>query len=164
MLDTNILCPGLRFPRGKNAKAIEKSLEEDDLQITSINYDEVCHAARRSAAKAKKNNKKPRMTYEETVNALNNVVARTKKGRVIPLNPLSDDELEKKYPNRDKSDRKIIYAADKTDTEILVTEDKDYYTENPGVPKKIRVIHVETYLDENWRSRIKTSLKRRLKL
>lgn len=163
MLDTNVLCPGIRFPKGKNAKVINKSLAEDDLQITSVNYNEVCHAAKKSSIKAERKNKKPRMTYEATVEGLNTIVRRTRKKKVIPLTVPPDAELKKRYRIRDASDRKIIYAADVTGTEILVTEDKDYYAENAEIPDKIRVMHADTYLDEERRGFSLSKLLRRRK-
>ena len=149
--------------KGKNAKVINKSLAEDDLQITSVNYNEVCHAAKKSSIKAERKNKKPRMTYEATVEGLNTIVRRTRKKKVIPLTVPPDAELKKRYRIRDASDRKIIYAADVTGTEILVTEDKDYYAENAEIPDKIRVMHADTYLDEERRGFSLSKLLRRRK-
>ena len=148
MLDTNVIYSGIRYPKSNTAKIVDKALETDDLQITSVNYNECLETVRNKQNRQRKKGKSPEITVEEMRNSLDDIVSRTTSGEVKKIKLPRAKALEKMYSIRDKKDRKILYAAEKTGSEMLITGDKDF-TEGLGTPlKQCMIVRPTDYREE----------------
>ncbi len=148
MLDTNVIYGSVRTPKGEMAKVVNKALEEDDLQMTSINYNECLGTTRDKQNRMRRKGRRPDITVDEMRDALDDIVARTPSGEVKRIKPPRKSRLEKMYSIRDKKDRKILYAADITGSEILITGDKDFLDGCETRLEKCVFMHPVNYRDE----------------
>lgn len=148
MLDTNVYYSNVHSPRGEGAKVVDKTIRDDDLQMTSINYDESLHAASRSEAKAKEKGKTSKVTRENMRASIDGILRRSGK-KVERVDAPEAKTLQKKYRIRDEDDAKILYAAEKTGSEILVTGDKDFYQPDLVCPADLDLVKPREYVEED---------------
>lgn len=68
---------------------------------------------------------------------------------VAMIEILPIEELRKRYSIRDEEDLEVLYSVDATDSDILVTGDKDFYdVDRPPRGVKVRFMRPREYLDE----------------
>lgn len=67
---------------------------------------------------------------------------------MIELLPL--DELRRRYSIRDEGDLEVLYSADATHSDILITGDKDFYDESwPPKGANVKFMRPRDYLEED---------------
>lgn len=147
MLDTNVYYARVHSPRGEGAKVVDKAIDEDDLQITSINYEESLHAAGKSEDRDVRRGKTPRVTMDKMRDALDDILRRSGKN-VEGIDAPDAETLQKRYNIRDVDDARILYAAEMTDSEILVTGDKDYYQPDLNCPDGLTLVKPREHIEE----------------
>ncbi|MCL2712515.1 MAG: hypothetical protein FWD37_04495 [Methanomassiliicoccaceae archaeon] len=118
-IDSNVIIASVfskRVPDESTSQRVIIKCKTCDIPIlTDIIVDECLKRAR------KPNSKTSTQTMKEKLNNIS--------PSIIELKPIpSVEELMKKYNIRDKRDLKILYSADKTDSVILITQDKDFLT------------------------------------
>jgi predicted nucleic acid-binding protein len=134
-LDSSVLVGWLLSKKDDSIvrKVVIKSVNEDKLMLTDVIYAECMkHAYGRKA----------RISKEDIAAKLQGLCP-----EIIKITPIPPEEdLEKKYKVRDKTDLKILYSVDITDSVILVTYDKDFFGDVWGV--KAEIMRPENYLHE----------------
>ena len=163
MLDTNVIFSYAKSPRGTISKTVNKALTEDNLQVTSENYNECLRATRDHVSKAKKNGKQPDVTVEEMRDTIDSIVARTDSGSVKKIKVPRRKVLKKLYNIHDEKDRRILYAADRTGTEILVTGDNGFFRDDVKKMKRTMFLRPKAYIEENRPAYFLRRLRWRLK-
>lgn len=163
MLDTNVIFSYAKSPRGAISKTVNKALTEDNLQITSENYNECLRVAKEHVSKAKKKGKQPDVTLEEMRDTIDGIVANTDSGCVKKIKVPKRKVLKKLYNIPDEKDRRILYAADRTGTEILVTGDNGFFRDGVKKMKRTMFLHPKVYAEENRPAYFLRRLKWRLK-
>jgi len=114
-LDSNILISYIISKRDNTIvkKVVIKSITDDRLMLTDV----ICDECRKYAGK-----KGATVTEDDISNKLIEICP-----GIINISPVpSEEELLKKYNIRDKSDLKILYSVEMTDSVILVTLDDDF--------------------------------------
>ncbi len=116
-------------------RVIKKSTTDDELIITNIILVECARHSKKKGVK---------FTEEEIIGRVKSL------GEPIILEVAPMDELKERYYIRDDDDYAILFSVDETDTEILVTGDKDYF--DPRYPVKgirARILKPKQYLEED---------------
>ena len=149
MLDTNVIFSYAKSPRGVISKTVNKALTEDNLQITSENYNECLRVAKEHVSKAKKKGKQPDVTVEEMRDTIDGIVTNTDSGCVKKIKVPGRKVLKKLYNIPDEKDRRILYAADRTGTEILVTGDNGFFRDDVKKMKRTMFLRPKAYAEEN---------------
>jgi len=122
-------------PDGSTAQRVIIKCKTQDLpMLTDVIADECLKRARRP---------KSRVTISEMRAKLNDVSS-----EIINLKPVpSAGELKKIYKIRDIHDLKILYSADKTYSEIVITQDKDFFEGVEGI--NARIMDIYEYIKED---------------
>ena len=134
MLDSNILISALAYKSEQSVKAVEKAETDDHLILPSVVEQECIEYTRK---------RKKAVISERT---MHNRLSKLDAERVTVVTP-KVSELKKRYYIRDENDYKILNAADKTNTDIFVTGDKDYFDNVKGLDKT-DILHPTTYNKE----------------
>jgi len=132
-LDTNVILSGLMFDSKTCMDAIEKSTTDDQMMMTNIIYAECLQQTK------KQNSPKTEAELKEQMRQ------HLPDPTHIDLPP--DTELKKMYTIRDDKDLKILYSAEATRSEVLVTGDKDFYESNFKGPKNVKILKPHDYLE-----------------
>ena len=114
-------------------------------------------------SKAKKNGKRPDVTVEEMRDTIDSIVARTDSGSVKKIKVPRRKVLKKLYNIHDEKDRRILYAADRTGTEILVTGDNGFFRDDVKKMKRTIFLRPKAYIKENRPAYFLRRLRWRLK-
>jgi putative PIN family toxin of toxin-antitoxin system len=132
-IDTNVFISGIVYGSDTAKKAMDKSVKEDDLMLTNVIYIECVKVVSR---------KEPSSVCREVEKQLLQLRA---KPIEIYLPPHM--ELKRMYYIRDEDDYRILYSADATDSDLLITGDKDFY--DPKLKgSKAKIIKPKDYVNE----------------
>jgi len=148
-LDANTIISGLRD--GKNGetttnKVLKKSVTEDELMLTNVIFIEVdryVETRTKGDAKDKMKGKLERIAKD-----------------VIAIELPPDAELKRMYRIRDDDDYKILYSADVTGSEVLVTGDDDFHDPKTKGPENVRIVRPREYLNEKRKRRLFGGIRR----
>jgi len=134
-LDSNVLIGWLLSKKDDSVvrKVVIKSVNEDRLMLTDVIYAECLKHA---------DGRKARISKEEIAAKLKGICPELI--RITPIPP--EDELAERYRIRDKTDLKILYSVEITESVILVTYDKDFFGDVWGV--KAEILRPGDYLCE----------------
>jgi len=133
-LDSNVLIAYVTSKKDNSVvrKVVTKSMTDDRLMLTDVIYEECLKYAN------KKNSRATRGYISQELKSV--------QPNIIDISPIpSDADLLKKYKIRDKTDLKILYSVDMTDSVILVTMDDDF-SDVEGL--KARIMEPKEYLTD----------------
>ncbi len=134
-LDSNVLISGLIYNSSEANDAIRKSVIDDELMLTNIIIVECVGHSKKKGVK---------FTEEQILEKLHEL-----RPEPIVLELAPESELRDRYYIRDEKDYKILFSVDKTNSELLVTGDNDYFDkERPVRGIRARIMRPRQYLDE----------------
>lgn len=133
-IDTNVFISGIVYGTDTAKKAIEKSTTKDKLMLTDVIYVECVKSA------SKEKHGKAGRDMDKELQKL--------RSKLIKIDLPADVELKRIYYIRDENDYKIVYSADATKSNLLVTGDKDFFDPKLKGPRAKIIKPVDYVKDE----------------
>jgi len=126
-IDSNVIISYsiARHDETLDRRAVKKCIASDTPMITNIITKECLRYALKSKGKISKSEMKRKLKE-------------ISKDIIVIDNIPPDEELEKRYKIRSKKDLKILYSADVTDSEIIISKDDDFFDDVQGIKAKIK--------------------------
>lgn len=135
-VDANVLMAAIAYRSKVAPQVLDRIRDRDDLIVSNI----ILLQCTRQAGK-----KNCRLDEEAIRRAVLEICPDVV---VIELLPL--EELRKRYSIRDEGDLEVLYSADVTHSDILITGDKDFYDEDwPPKGVDVRFMRPRDYLEED---------------
>ena len=135
-VDANVLMAAIAYKSKVTPQVLDRIRSRDELIVSNI----ILLQCTRQA-----NKKNCRLDEDAIRRAVLEICPDVVMIEVIPL-----EELRRRYSIRDEGDLEVLYSADATHSDILITGDKDFYDENwPPRGAKVRFMRPREYLEED---------------
>lgn len=132
-VDANIIVAALVYGSPKSQLLIDTVNDEDELVMTNIILMQCARQGKKKGCP---------LDCEEIERRVRAICKDVVMVEIIPL-----EKLKERYYIRDDKDYEILYSADVTESDFLVTTDKDFF--DPRRPVKglrAKILHMDEYL------------------